>query len=214
MQCRKVPIIAAMTYVPPPWLSRAGHAFGVPEVWHVPGFLGAARADALLAETLAASGWQSEEFTLFGRQVVAPRLTAWYGDAGVAYRYSGVARAAAPWPPALRELADEVGRAVAWRFNYVLVNRYRNGDDMLGWHADDEAGLGPAPVIAAVGVGTERRFRLRPRHAGKSVGGTLGHGSLLLMWGRSQHDYKHCVPRTRKAIGERVTFTFRYVHAS
>lgn len=198
-----------MTYRPPAELLHAGHGVGVPEVHHVPAFLERRRAERLFRQALATLDWQRERVALFGRQHLVPRLTAWYGEPGTVYRYSGVSRPASPWPAPLRELAQELAGRTGWRFNFVLVNRYRNGDDMLGWHADDEADLGSRPVIASLSVGAGRMFRLRPRRGGPSVGVTLASGSLLLMWGRSQRDYKHCAPRTAKPVGERINFTFR-----
>ena len=202
-------IITIMTYSPPTGLVRAGRDLGVAETLYVPGFLSPGRADALLDDVIDAANWQQELLTMFGRQMVAPRLTAWYGEPGATYRYSGIARPAGAWLPPIRELALEVAKAVAWRFNYVLVNRYRDGNDMLGWHADDEADLGEAPVLAAISVGAERVFRMRPRRGGASSATVLGHGSLLVMWGNSQCDYKHSLPRTRQPVGERLSFTFR-----
>ena len=204
-------MIAAMPYAPPPELLALAEDAGMAETCYLPRFVGAQRADALLARAVAELDWGVERLRMFGRERTAPRLTAWYGEPGVVYRYSGVARQAAPWPPLVRGLAEQVAAALRWPFNYVLVNRYRNGRDMLGWHADDEADLGEAPVIASVSVGGERTFRLRPRRGGASVARRLEHGSLLLMWGRSQRDAKHCVPRTRAVVGERVNFTFRRV---
>ena len=202
-------IITAMAYSPPTRLARAGRDLGIPGTLYVPGFLAPRQADALLDEVIDAANWQQERFSMFGRFVVAPRLTAWYGEPGATYRYSGVDRPAGTWLPPARDLAVEVAEAVAWRFNYVLVNRYRDGNDMLGWHADDEADLGDAPVLAAISVGAERVFRMRPRGGGVSTASVLGHGSLLVMWGDSQRDYKHCLPRTRRPVGERLSFTFR-----
>ena len=202
-------MITIMTYSPPTGLVRAGRDLGIAETLYVPGFLSPGRADALLDNVIDAANWQQEHFAMFGRQIVAPRLTAWYGDPGATYRYSGVDRPAGTWLPPIRDLALQVAKALAWRFNYVLVNRYRDGNDMLGWHADDEADLGEAPVLAAISVGAERVFRMRPRGGGPSTASVLGHGSLLVMWGNSQRDYKHCLPRTRRSVGERLCFTFR-----
>lgn len=203
-------MILGMGYVLPPAFLCASRGFGAPQVRYWPGFLPRQRADELLARTLAEVDWQRERLTLFGRERTAPRLVAWYGERGVSYRYSGAERAAARWPPFIAGLAAEVGDALAWRFNYALVNRYRSGSDTLGWHADNEADLGEDPVIATVSLGAARVLRIRPRRGGTSVGVALAHGSLLLMWGRSQRDYKHCVPRTRKPVSERVSYTFRW----
>ena len=198
-----------MSYAPPPRLLAVAQPMGIPHACYVPGFLDRVAADALLAYALADIDWRCERLTMFGREVTAPRLVAWCGEAGTAYRYSGVVRRATPWRGEIRALALAVGEALEWPFNYVLANRYRDGSDMLGWHADDERDLGDQPVIAALSVGAERKLRLRPRRGGASTAQVLGNGSLLVMWGRSQRDYKHCLPRTRKPVGERVSFTFR-----
>ena len=203
-------MITGMGYALPPRFLQASQDFGTPQVRYLPNFLPRQQADELLARSLAEVRWQSERLTLFGCERIAPRLVAWYGEHGVSYRYSGTERAANHWPAFIERLAAQVGDALAWRFNYALVNRYRSGSDMLGWHADDEADLGEEPVIATVSLGAARILRIRPRPGGPSVGGALAHGSLLLMWGRSQRDYKHCVPRTRKPVGERVSYTFRW----
>ena len=204
-----------MTYAPPPSFVSVSESFGVKSARYQPRFLNQQRADALLAKALAELAWQREQLTLFGRDLLAPRLSAWYGLPGASYRYSGTERRAAPWPAFVERLAAEVGATVGWRFNYVLVNRYRDGQDMLGWHADDEADLGPAPVIATASVGGERMLRMRSRRdrgtATDSIAARpLAHGSLLLMWGRCQRDYQHCVPRTARPVTERVSFTFRW----
>jgi len=207
-------MITAMSYEPPIGLRRAGHDFGVDGALYLPGFLDARRADTLFERVLEEADWQQERITLFGREIAVPRLTAWYGEDGTTYRYSGITRTAQPWPGRIRHLAEDVSRSVGASFNYVLVNRYRDGSDMLGWHADDEADLGSHPVLGAVSVGAQRIFRLRDRDGGSSVAQVLEHGSLLLMWGDSQHRYKHCIPRTRKPVGERLSFTFRLTRGS
>ncbi len=102
---------------------------------------------------------------------------------------------------------NDVGAA----FNSVLCNAYRDGEDAMGWHSDDEPELGMNPVIASVSLGAPRRFRVRPAAGGASIGADLGHGSLLVMTGRSQRDYRHAVTRTRRPVGWRINLTFRWV---
>ena len=203
-----------MRYAPPQELHAAGLRFGAPDMLLVPGFLPLPEADALLAWLLAAGDWQAERITLFGQERTAPRLLAYYGEADASYRYSGVDRPATAWPPCLAQLARRTGAAVDWRFNYLLATRYRHGGDRLGWHADDEADLGPAPVIASLSLGATRTFRVRPRRGGTSVGQPLGHGALVLMWGASQRDYKHAVPGTSRPVGERLNLSLRLVGAA
>lgn len=200
-----------MEYAPPAELLVAGHGFGVPTMHLVAGFLSPEYADELFAQLLKAPEWCVERMVMFGRPLLAPRLSAFYGEPGVAYRYSGVVRPATGWPEGLRHVAEALAASVGWRFNYVLATRYRHGDDRLGWHADDERELGREPVIASLSLGATRMFRVRPRRGGASVGCALAHGSLLLMWGASQRDYKHAVPRTAKPVGERVNLSFRWI---
>ncbi|GAB3827463.1 alpha-ketoglutarate-dependent dioxygenase AlkB family protein [Hymenobacter jeollabukensis] len=181
-------------------------------------FLLPAEATALLRELTATIHWRHEPITLFGKPVLQPRLTAWHGDAGASYRYSGLQLQPAPWTPALQALRQRVEAASGAHFNSVLLNLYRHGQDSMGWHADDEPELGPAPVIASVSLGATRRFRLRPRpgsgpvHA--PVGLELGSGSLLLMQGPTQRYWQHAVPKTAQAVGPRLNLTFRNVVGS
>ena len=198
-----------MSYTPPAALVAAAEDFGVAQALYVPGFLAGGRADELLAVTLAGAPWQQERLAMFGRTYTARRLSVCYGEATATYRYNGLVRSARPWPDHLRTLAADIAAAVGWRFNFLLINRFRDGGDRLGWHADDESDLGATPVIASLSVGAERVFRMRAKAGGASVGKVLEHGSLVLMWGDSQRDYQHAVPPTAKPVGERLNFTFR-----
>lgn len=199
-----------MTYAPPRHVASAGTTpAGLRELLHVRAFLSRAEADDLLRHCLADLDWRQERVRLFGREVAAPRLSACYGQPGLAYRYSGVTRRCAAWTMRLREAAETIGRRVGASFNFVLANRYRDGSDAVGWHADDERGI--APVIASVSLGAERAFRVRPREGGRSTALLLAHGDLVLMWGRCQRDFRHALPRTRTEVGVRVNLTLRRV---
>jgi alkylated DNA repair dioxygenase AlkB len=177
-----------------------------------PHFMSPAEADAAFAAVRGGVAWEQHRIRLFGRQCEVPRLSCWMGDPGTRYRYSGSLFEPRPWPPALSALRTRVEQACATRFNSVLANLYRSGSDSMGWHSDDEPELGPAPVIASLSLGASRRFCLRHRrdpqlrweHA-------LEHGSLLVMAGATQRNYRHALPKTRRAVGERVNLTFRWV---
>jgi alkylated DNA repair dioxygenase AlkB len=158
--------------------------------------------------------WRSQKIILFGRPVLQPRLMDWYSDPGVTYRYSGLTLAPKPWPAVLSELRKRLETHCGASFNSVLCNAYRDGRDSMGWHADDEPELGPDPLIASLNLGATRRFRIRPRGGGPSIGVDLEPGSLLLMSGRSQADFQHAVPKTRRPVGLRINLTFRRVLAS
>lgn len=169
-------------------------------------------ADLLQQSLRQEIDWQQEEIVLFGRRHLVPRLVAWHGDPGAAYSYSGTAHDPRPWTPALNSVRERIEALTGCSFNSVLLNRYRDGGDGMGWHADDEPELGRNPVIASVSFGATRRFKLRHRKRRDSVTTiALPHGSLLVMAGRTQHVYVHAVPKTKVASGERINLTYRCV---
>lgn len=163
----------------------------------------------LLLQTLH---WQQKNIRLFGREVMQPRLVAWYGDAGADYVYSGVRNIPLPWPACLVEIRQRVQQLVQSEFNSVLCNLYRNGDDSVGWHSDDEAELGPEPMIASVSFGATRRFSLQHKRD-KTVKGHLDlpDASLLLMKGATQQNYRHAVLKAKTESAPRINLTFRKI---
>ena len=171
-----------------------------------------AEADELLALLRTRIDWQQDDIVIFGESRRVPRLVAWHGDPGTAYTYSGTVHEPLPWMPELQRIRQRVEELTAHRFNSVLLNLYRDGNDGMGWHADDEPGLGREPVIASVSFGATRRFKLRHRRS-RSAASTLelAHGDLLLMAGQTQHRYVHAVPKTARPVGERVNLTLRWV---
>jgi len=175
------------------------------------GFLPLERARALLDALLVTVPWEEEEIFLHGRMVKSPRLTAWFGDPGASYMYSGVHHEPLEWTEELAELRELASAEAGARFNSVLLNLYRDGSDSVSWHRDDEPELGPLPTIASLSLGATRRFRLRGKGAGETHGMDLEDGSLLLMTGSSQRDWEHCLTKTKRAVGARINLTFRVV---
>ena len=170
------------------------------------------RQDTLFRELLAQVEWQSHRITIFGREMLEPRLSAWVGDE--AYRYSGRVRTPLPWTPALDELRSVREEISGARFNSVLCNLYRDGRDSMGWHSDDEPELGEQPVIASISLGSERRFRLRHRTKDEQITTELPPGSLLVMAGACQLHWKHAVPKTARPVEPRINLTFRQILSS
>jgi alkylated DNA repair dioxygenase AlkB len=184
------------------------------EFW--PDFLTRSKADALLSQLLTETPWQHADIVIYGRRVKMPRLTAWYGDPGATYTYSGLRNEPRPWTPALSELRREVETTAAHPFNSVLLNFYRSGDDYMSWHRDDEPELGPRPTIASATLGAARRFQfreVRPAVAGtrKTHEIELTHGSLLVMREETQQAWEHGIPKARGLIDPRINLTFRFV---
>ncbi|MCZ6619698.1 MAG: alpha-ketoglutarate-dependent dioxygenase AlkB, partial [Gammaproteobacteria bacterium] len=129
---------------------------------YIPEYLNQADADELLAWVEAKVEWRQEKYRMFGRLVSAPRLVAWYGDPGLRYNYSGVEHTTTGWPRVLGEVCAGVKNTFSLGSNFVLLNRYRDGTDSMGWHRDDEAELrGP---VASLSLGATRRFHVREEH--------------------------------------------------
>ncbi|XP_041792919.1 DNA oxidative demethylase ALKBH2 isoform X2 [Chelmon rostratus] len=156
---------------------------------------------------------------LFGKVHNIPRKQATYGEAGLTYTYSGVTRLACQWTPTLEYIRDSVTKATGQTFNFVLVNRYKDGQDHMGEHRDDEKELDPLCPIASVSLGAARDFIFRHRDArGKQVRRQiepvkleLAHGSLLLMNSPTNTFWYHSLPVRKKVSQPRINLTFRRI---
>ena len=190
-------------------------AFEIPDgdLIHEPGFLAPARASALFNVLKSGLDWRQDSLTIGGRSVLIPRLQVWHGDVDAVYAYSGLAMNPQPWTVELAELRDQLSARAECRFNSVLCNYYRSGQDSVAWHSDDEQELGPRPIIASLSLGGERRFLLKHKHRRdlKALEWTLGQGDLLIMRDETQRHWVHCVPKTVRDVGERINLTFRRV---
>lgn len=164
---------------------------------------------ALLAQT----AWTQHIVTVYGRRIAAPRLSAWYGDPGASYRYSGLYLEPLPWTETLSEVLRRVEYMAGTRFNSALVNLYRDGRDSVGWHSDAEPELRRDPVIASVSLGAVRRFVLQHKKTGRQVVLELPSGSALVMGGAIQHYWCHTLPKTSRRVGPRINLTFRTVRS-
>lgn len=166
-----------------------------------------------------------------------PRDTCYIADAGLTELvYSGYQPHAYSWDdyPLLKEILEAVHNALPGsKFNSLLLNRYKGGNDYVGWHSDDEKLYGSTPEIASVSFGCEREFFLKKKASKNSqarrpddepvrkrskMGGdadqhtfVLKHGSLLVMRGYTQRDWVHSVPKRAKAEGLRINLTFRRI---
>jgi len=178
-------------------------------------FLNSSIADKLYKDLEQQVPWKQEQVRVYGKTYPTPRLSAWYGDSNAQYAYSGVIHHPLPWREDLQSIQQDLSSLLSVHFNSVLLNYYRDGRDGVGWHSDDEPELGPEPVIASLSLGTTRCFQLRPT-APKSVKKTtlklhLPHGSLLVMAGKMQHFWQHCLTKERSIQAGRINLTFRCV---
>jgi alkylated DNA repair dioxygenase AlkB len=179
-----------------------------PDVVYVPDFLTQEEADDLLSRIKSEAHFHQNYIQLFGTKAV-PRLEAWYGPWDYAYS-KGVILKAAPAPDYLQAMMRRLKEEGFGQYDAVLINRYRDGNDHIAWHSDDDFG-DPEPDIASITVGTPRPFRLRLRaDKARLVEYLPQHGSLLVMRGRTNRAWEHSVPKTAKQIGERINLTFRF----
>lgn len=176
--------------------------------------LALAQADSeTLRQLVAEVPWRAEEVVMWGRRVPQPRLTAWYGDPGAHYAYSGLELDPLPWTPPLADIKSRVEAAAGAAFNSVLLNYYRDEQDSIGFHSDDEPELGERPVIASLSLGAERIFILKHKRAKKMrpIHIRLASGSLLLMRGETQHCWRHGIIKESRPCGPRINLTFRRI---
>ena len=168
--------------------------------------------DQLLAQLIEDCNWRQQKITVYGKAYLQPRLSAWYGD--LAYSYSGIMLEPLPWTQTLLDIKLRVEKLVQHSFNSVLLNLYRDQQDSMGMHSDDERELGSEPAIASLSLGEERTFLLRhkSRKDLKTVKLALPAGSLLLMQGQTQKYWRHGINRERQVCAPRINLTFRTIH--
>lgn len=186
-----------------------------PNSWisYSPHWLQTPQANQLMASLCKSLQWEEGQIRMFGQWLSIPRQHAWYGDTQASYGWSGQRAEPLPWVPELEQLRQALQQDSSALFNGVLANLYRDGQDCMHWHSDDEAELGQQPLVAAISLGAERRFSLR--HKGRTYPThrlQLGHGSLLLMGGDCQHDWQHALPRSARVDKPRISLTYRYIH--
>lgn len=170
-------------------------------------------ASALYDELLNAPIWQQESINLYGKCLLQPRLTAWYGEYGVSADggYEKLYQTV-DFTPRLLALKTQIETLTGYTFNCVLANLYRDGQDSVGYHADDERILGINPVIASYSLGASRRFLLKHnRDKSQNIGCELQHNSLLLMHGTLQHHWQHSIAKTQRSVAPRINLTFRLI---
>lgn len=182
------------------------------EAFYYPDFFSKIESTHLFKSLSEKINWKQSPIKMFGKEILQPRLTAWYGEPGVMYTYSGLSMDAQEWNQDLLAIKFQIEKVALITFNGVLLNRYRNEKDSMGWHRDNEKELGKNPIIGSVSFGEPRVFELRHAENKKlKVSIELEHGSLLIMRGETQHYWQHRLPKKSKECGERINLTFRAV---
>lgn len=182
------------------------------EVFLFPAFFDKTESDDLFDGLRREVPWKQEPIKLFGKEIMQPRLTAWYSDAGISYSYSGITMQGLAWNNYLKIIKERVEHFFKLSCNSALLNLYRQGEDSMGWHRDNEKELGRHPTIISVSFGATRKFQLREyRSKNNLISLELHHGSVLIMKGESQPHWEHRVPKQGKITEPRLNITFRQV---
>lgn len=172
------------------------------DVRYIPGFLDGSAARALFVELQRSTAWRADTRMMYGRRVLVPRETASRG-----------ADCPQAWSPGLLHVRTQVEAYLGAAFDYVFINRYRNGNDSVAWHHDDDAAGDQCRIIASLSLGATRTFELRPlRSSGlrhKKIAVDVADGDLIIMQGATQLNYEHRVPKQPRVVGERINLTFR-----
>jgi len=175
-----------------------------------PDFLDDDVAAAILLQLQQELTWQQPCLVIAGKSVLIPRLQVWMGDKASRYTYSGKTFDAEPWHPKIAALKTLVEQQAGFQFNSALCNLYRDGQDSVAWHADDETELGNSPCVASFSLGEARTFQLKRKDKQGSLKKIeLTHNSLLIMKPGVQEHWLHRVPKTQQAKGARINITFR-----
>lgn len=158
------------------------------------------------------------ELKMMGKVYKLPRKQTAFGDMGLAYSFSGMTVAANEWTPLVLKIKVCIENALGKAFNFVLVNRYKDGLDHIGEHRDNEEVLHADSPIAAVSFGQPRDFVFRhkdsrgtnaPRKDIQTIKINLAHGSLLVMNPPTNRIWYHSLPSRKNSPTPRISLTFR-----
>jgi alkylated DNA repair dioxygenase AlkB len=196
------------------FFAEAGQSRGLPKelLEYHPGFIDAQTSNQLLEQLIAVTPWKQSTQKMWDKEYLTPRLTSWHGDIGTDYSVSGKISNPNPWTPELLMLKEKVEQIANIKFNSVLLNYYRDGNDSVAWHSDRESVLGKNPIIASVSFGQVRSFDIRNKtdHS-EHYSVRLEHGSFLLMKAGLQEHWEHRVAKSTKPMKARINLTFRVV---
>lgn len=176
-------------------------------------FFSIEESNALYTNLLNNTTWEQDHMSIYGKQVNLPRLTALYGDTDLEFAYIGKKTKLLPWTKQLLKIKERIEQEVDVKFTRCLLNYYRDGKDSVDWHQDYDAGHRKNTVIGSVTLGATRPFYLKhvTRKDLKRIEIPLVHGSLLLMQGATQENWKHKIPKTTKPVLPRINLTFRWI---
>ena len=155
--------------------------------------------------------WETGFIKIFGKTHQIPRLQAWYADNEIEYTYSGKKLQRHNWNNLLLEIKEKIENITSFKFNSVLANLYRDGNDSMGLHSDDEKELGKKPVIASLSLGETRELYFKHKNKKLNLIIPQASGQIIVMHGKTQEYWKHEIKKTKKIKKPRINLTFRNI---
>jgi alkylated DNA repair dioxygenase AlkB len=153
--------------------------------------------ERLLESLLEAVPWQQHYRRMFDQRFLEPRLTA---------QYQSLRN---PLHRALLDAASALSDHYGVKYDNLWLNLYRDGRDSTGWHRDRFSCRRPECIVPVLTLGAARRFLLKPRAGGSSIALEPHCGDLVVMGGRCQQHWVHCVPKDDASIGVRISLNFQ-----
>lgn len=183
------------------------------EIDYLCSFYSSKKSDELFQLLKSNIQWRSDKIIMYGKLLDQPRLTAWYGDPDKIYTYSHITMHPTPWSEELLRIKRDIEAYTQTNFNSVLINLYRDGNDHVSWHSDDETELGKNPIIASLSLGETRRFHFKHKFQKdlETIGMDLTSGSLLVMKGETQSFWQHRISPSKRILRPRINLTFRKI---
>lgn len=195
--------------------------FGTPDVQNILPFDGealyygqvltSAKAKLYFEQLLATTEWRSDTYIMFGKRIETKRKTALYANGKWSYTYANLKRETLEWTPVLLEIKEFIERKTGATYNSCLLNLYHNGEEGMGWHADDEKDMKERGAIASFSLGAVRTFAFKHKNTAQKINISLQNGSLLVMQGSTQQNWLHAVPKSKKVLKPRINLTFRTI---
>lgn len=204
----------------------------VEDSYLVEGFLTPMQANELLMDidqnvTFLQRDDPRMQFRIYGKTMQLPRDKAVYGEVKINeeekereepfYKYAKDTPAVECWKDSMLEsIASQIKNSTGQSCNHVVVNQYRSGNDYIGDHRDKSETFEVDSSVLTLSLGSERVLRLK-KFKGKKVGESksivLPSGSLFVLGPKTNAQWKHSIPKSKKVLGRRISLTYRAIAA-